>query len=149
MKNIKKISLILVCCLIFSVLSSCSLVVVKPLGEIENKEDMHSAIADNTEAVYVSITSGEDFEISSYYILPVKAAAGEYFRQLCNRNDVVIKGVDEGFITSVNEIKNDGDYAWMFYINGEISEVGVKDYIPEAGDKLELKYLNWVDLYNM
>jgi len=149
MKNIRKISFILVCCLVFSILTSCSLVVVKPLGEIETKEDIHSAYADNSLAVLVSITSGEEFEISSYYILPVKADAGEYFRQLCNRNDVIIKGVDEGFITSVNSIKNDGDYAWMFYINGEISDVGVADYIPQAGDIIELKYLNWVELYNM
>lgn len=78
--------------------------------------------------------------------LPDASAAGEYFRQLGNNNDIVIKGVDDGYITSVGDCENGDTYAWMFYINGELSDVGIKDYVPEDGDKLELIYLDWTQL---
>ncbi len=78
--------------------------------------------------------------------LPDASAAGEYFRQLGNKNDLVIKGVDDGYITSVGNSENGDTYAWMFYINGELSDVGIKDYVPANGDKLELIYLDWTQL---
>lgn len=78
--------------------------------------------------------------------LPDASPAGEYFRQLGNKNELVIKGVDDGYITSVDETENGDTYAWMFYINGELSDVGIKDYVPADGDRLELVYLDWTQL---
>ena len=78
--------------------------------------------------------------------LPDACSAGEYFRQLANKNDMVIKGVDDGYITAVGECSTGDTFAWMFYINGALSEVGVGDYVPADGDKLELIYLDWTEL---
>ncbi len=87
-----------------------------------------------------------DSKLEDELSLPDASPAGEYFRQLGNKNELVIKGVDDGYITSVDGTENGDTYAWMFYINGELSDVGVKDYIPADGDKLELVYLDWTQL---
>ena len=100
-----------------------------------------------TKNVEVAIVNQiDDTTISGTLSLPDAADSGEYFRQLANKNDLVLKGVDEGYIHTVADITNSDTYAWMFYINGAISEVGVDDYIPADGDKLELIYLDWTTL---
>ena len=78
--------------------------------------------------------------------LPENCKAGEYLRQLCNEKDVTVTGVDEGYITAVGDVKTDGNYAWMFYINGELSDGGINDYAPKAGDTISLVYLDWTTI---
>ena len=92
----KKLSFIFVCIILCAALTACSLVIVNPLYDDANKSIENSMSGDSSGSVHVSIISGDEFSISSDFILPAKADSGEYFRQLCNRFDVVIKGVDEG-----------------------------------------------------
>ncbi|MBE6571903.1 MAG: DUF4430 domain-containing protein [Ruminococcaceae bacterium] len=105
------------------------------------------ASQESTKNVEVFIINQIDNEtLSETLSLPDASAAGEYFRQLCNKNDLAIEGIDEGYVTLVGELENGDTNAWMFYVNGELCDVGVKDYVPADGDKIELIYLDWTQL---
>ena len=77
--------------------------------------------------------------------------AGNYFRALCNKNDVLIKGVDDGYITEISEYKNNDTNAWMFYCekDGEfiLSPVGVLEVVPSPGETIVLSYIDWTKLF--
>lgn len=50
----------------------------------------------------------------------------------------------DGYIKSIGNIYEGdcGKYSgWMFYVNGEIAEVGASDYVVKAGDEIEFKYI--------
>lgn len=50
----------------------------------------------------------------------------------------------DGYIKSIGNIYEGdcGKYSgWMFYVNGEIAEVGASDYVVKAGDEIEFKYV--------
>ncbi len=105
------------------------------------------ASQESTKTVDVALINQlDDITFEDKLSLPDASTAGEYFRQLGNKNDLVIKGIDDGYITSVAGTENGDTYAWMFYINGELSDVGIKDYVPSDRDKLELVYLDWTQL---
>ena len=105
------------------------------------------ASQESTKNVEVFIINQIDDEtLSDTLSLPDASAAGEYFRQLCNKNDFEIVGIDEGYVTRVEGLENNDTNAWMFYVNGELCDVGVKDYVPADGDKIELIYLDWTQI---
>ena len=84
--------------------------------------------------------------VSATLSLPDASMAGEYFRQLANKNDILLKGVDEGYVHTVGDTANSDTYAWMFYVNGALSSGGINDYNPADGDKIDLIYLDWTQL---
>ena len=101
-----------------------------------------------TKSINVEIScDSEAFSVSGSVELPDTANSAECFRQLCNINDIVIEGVDDGFITSVNGIENEGNYAWIFYINNELAETGTKNHVPEDGTLVSLKCIDWTQLF--
>lgn len=77
--------------------------------------------------------------------------AGNYFRALCNKNDVLIKGVDDGYITEISEYKNNDTNAWMFYCEKDgsfiLSPVGVLEVVPSPGETIVLSYIDWTKLF--
>ncbi|MGD2247432.1 MAG: DUF4430 domain-containing protein [Candidatus Methanofastidiosia archaeon] len=48
---------------------------------------------------------------------------------------------DKGFVTSINGIAQDAgaNKYWMYYINGEMAQVGAKEYIVQNGDEITWK----------
>ena len=105
------------------------------------------ASQESTKSVTVEITDTvNNTAVSGELSLPDNCTAGEHFRQLCNQNDIAVQGVDEGYITSVGDVKTEGNYAWMFYINGELSEGGISDYNPQDTDTISLTYLDWTQI---
>lgn len=48
-------------------------------------------------------------------------------------------GIGE-FITSINEIKGDGEKNWIYYVNDKKAEIGVSDYKIKSGDVVSWKY---------
>lgn len=79
--------------------------------------------------------------------LKVGRHAGEYFRTVCNAMDIDCVGVDNGYITQIGDYVNDDVNAWLFYVNGELSEVGIKDMIPTDGDDIVLSYVDWTEVF--
>ncbi|MCL2342192.1 MAG: DUF4430 domain-containing protein [Firmicutes bacterium] len=43
------------------------------------------------------------------------------------------------FITSINDIKQDSNHFWNYYINGEYANVGVSAYEVQNNDKIEFR----------
>ncbi len=106
-----------------------------------------TSCASPSKSVTVRLTVGDGIMLEDVITLPENANAAEYIRQLCNKNDVEIKGVDEGYITKVGEWENNDTYAWMFYINEELAEVGTDDYLPTSEDVITLSYLDWTTMF--
>lgn len=111
----------------------------------------------SSETVSVLITVGAyeagktaedyDFYLSGTPEYRENQTAGNYFRALCNENNVEIKGVDDGYITEINGFENGDTFAWMFYVNGVLAEKGVKDIHPSANDEIVLSYVDWTELF--
>lgn len=73
--------------------------------------------------------------------------AGYYFRTICNAMDIECVGVDSGYITQIGDyVGNDTD-AWLFYVNGELSDVGIAEVIPSNGDDIVLSYTDWTKAF--
>lgn len=47
----------------------------------------------------------------------------------------------DGFIEAINEYAQDPDKKmwWLFTVNGEFSEVGANQYVPQASDEIEFQ----------
>ncbi len=145
--TMKRITIALLLIIVAITMTSCSLVTVKPVGEIETKVEVETVNGDKTYAIPVTITDSKDISLYEAIYLPEGCDCGEYFRQLCNDNDIVIKGVDDGYVTEIDGVASEGDYAWMFFINGELSEVGIDDYVPAQDDSISLEYVNWTEFF--
>lgn len=143
----KRISIALFLVIATITMTSCSLVTVKPVGEIETKAEVEIGDTDKTYAIPVTISDGNNISLYEAIYLPEGCDCGEYFRQLCNDNDIVIKGIDDGYVTEIDGVASEGDYAWMFFINGELSEVGIDDYVPVQDDSISLEYVNWTEIF--
>ena len=49
---------------------------------------------------------------------------------------------EDGMMTELEGIKQDekeGQY-WMYYVNDQMAEVGIGDYVPKAGDEIEFRF---------
>lgn len=49
---------------------------------------------------------------------------------------------EDGMMTELEGIKQDekeGQY-WMYYVNDEMADVGIGDYVPKAGDEIEFRF---------
>lgn len=44
------------------------------------------------------------------------------------------------FVISINGVTNSEDHFWMFYVNGELAQVGPDQYITKNADKIEWRY---------
>ena len=49
------------------------------------------------------------------------------------------------FITSMCNVENNSSTYWMFYVNDQLANVGVSNYIVQPNDVIEMKYMdvNW------
>ena len=131
----KKIALLLAFVIILTVTSCVS----------GNKKTVTVTVIDD---ISVTQDGQNKIELTGEVQVPVESSAGECIRRLCNLNEVTVIGIDDGFVTEVADIKNEGNFAWMFYINGSLSETeGISDYIPEDGDEIELRYIDFSDIF--
>lgn len=62
-------------------------------------------------------------------------------------NNITADGLDSGYIKSITvsgktlaQFDRGVNSGWLYYVNGEIPQVGIMDYIPEANDVIEVKY---------
>ena len=108
--------------------------------------------------VVVTVGAFEDGKSADSYDLYLSdeieyngGTARNYFRTVCSENDVLIKGVDDGYITEISEYKNNDTNAWMFYCekDGEfiLSPVGVLEVVPSPGETVVLSYIDWTKLF--
>lgn len=44
------------------------------------------------------------------------------------------------FVNCINDICSNGDYYWMYYVNGEMAAVGASDYRANDWDIIEFRY---------
>ncbi len=88
-----------------------------------------------------------DFMCQADLVVDERANAAACFADFFNKCGIESDGLSEGFITSIDKYALDGNYSWMFYINGELAEVGVDDYIPSDRDSITLVYTDWSKLF--
>lgn len=69
-------------------------------------------------------------------------SASQLFSSVAAHNSIEIVQKD-GMILSINGIESSDSSGWLFYINGDIAQVGVNDYIPAKNDKIEMRYADY------
>ena len=49
---------------------------------------------------------------------------------------------EDGMMTELEGIKQDKEknQYWMYYVNGEMAEVGIGDYVPKENDQIEFRF---------
>lgn len=49
---------------------------------------------------------------------------------------------EDGMMTELEGIKQDekDSQYWMYYVNDEMADVGIGDYVPKAGDEIEFRF---------
>lgn len=62
-------------------------------------------------------------------------------------NSINADGLDDGYIKSISaygqtlaQFDKGADSGWLYYVNGEVPQVGIKDCEVKAGDVIEVKY---------
>lgn len=112
---------------------------------------------DETVTVYITVGAfdqtkqADDYELYLTDTLPYTGQnAANYFRTLCNQNDLAVTGVDDGYISEIGDYKNNDTEAWMFYCDDglTLSEKGVGEVIPSPDDVIVLSYIDWTALFS-
>lgn len=91
--------------------------------------------SEQEEAITITISENNQEEIVAEEEVPVEE--GEILYDVMEEN-FDIEATEEGFITSIEGIsqnEEEGKY-WMYYVNGEMAEVGAQDYELEPGDEV-------------
>ncbi len=106
---------------------------------IENLENDTYAISDEKAeiipengVIYEAVSNCEDGK-----------SAYDFLVECLQKEKIHYEGAD-GYIKAIGNIYEGdcGKYSgWMFYINGEIAEVGSSDYIVKENDEIEFKYV--------
>lgn len=82
--------------------------------------------------------------------LPENAAASDAIKKALSDGGYTCKGLEEGYITSITTPDNvtlaAGDNGpnsgWLYLVNGQAPETGIKSYPLQNGDKVELYYVD-------
>ena len=87
---------------------------------------------------WISVSNTEIKSGSAVYHL-LKSAA--------EKNDIIVDGLNKGYVKSMTyknetlaEFSKGQNSGWLYYVNGELPQVGINDYILKDGDKVEFKY---------
>lgn len=101
----------------------------------QTSEEEQASESEQEEAVTITISENNQEEIVAEEEVPVEE--GEILYDVMEEN-FDIEATEEGFITSIEGVsqnEGEGKY-WMYYVNGEMAEVGAQDYKLEPGDEV-------------
>lgn len=96
-----------------------------------------------------TIAADADFVHEALVTIDERANAGACFTKYLDSLEIAHEGFSDGFVTKIDSYPLEGNYSWMFYINGELADVGVNDYIPENGDSISLVYTDWTKVIDL
>lgn len=91
--------------------------------------------SEQEETISITISENNQEEIVAEEEVPVEE--GEILYDVMEEN-FDIEATEGGFITSIEGVsqnEEEGKY-WMYYVNGEMAEVGAQDYELEPGDEV-------------
>lgn len=79
----------------------------------------------------------------------IKSGSAVYhlLKSVAEKNDIIVDGLNKGYVKSMTyknetlaEFSKGQNSGWLYYVNGELPQVGINDYILKDGDKVEFKY---------
>lgn len=79
----------------------------------------------------------------------VKSGSAVYhlLKDVAAQNDITVEGLNKGYVKSMtykgetlSEYGKGQNSGWLYYVNGELPQVGINDYILKDGDKVEFRY---------
>ena len=79
----------------------------------------------------------------------IKSGSAVYhlLKSVAEKNDITVDGLNKGYVKSMTyknetlaEFSKGQNSGWLYYVNGELPQVGINDYILKDGDKVEFKY---------
>lgn len=89
--------------------------------------------------VQVSIDYGENEETFDVEIGPRESALDVLVRVATV--DYKTEGAMGAFITGINGVNQDGNHFWLYFVNGEMSDVACSHYHPVDGDVITFRYV--------
>lgn len=104
--------------------------------------------ADETPVVVtLSATDIDDVPLAdgTVRVLGDDASAMEVFEWFFEQNDVAFTH-DGGLIKVVGDLAGDQTQGWMIYVNDEKAQVGAASLIPNDGDVIELRFVDYASL---
>lgn len=80
--------------------------------------------------------------VSSVQIISYDCEQGQIaLAVLQDDNEVKTQDSELGvFVDEINGVKNGGGGFWIYYVNGQMGQVGAEDYQCQAGDKIEWRF---------
>lgn len=105
--------------------------------------------ANDTTPAVVSLSAIDMEEVSvakgDVSVLGDDANAMELFEWFLAEQGVAFEQ-NNGMISTVADLEGDQNKGWMIYVNGETAAVGAAELIPEDGDSVELRYVDYATL---
>ena len=99
--------------------------------------------AKQNDSVFVSIEVKDGVKLAESFLnLEKDTSTAQLITTFLQYKNIDIQ-ISDGMIVSIDNTENSDSEGWLFYINGELAQVGVNDYIPQKDDKLEIKYLSY------
>ncbi|WP_296143255.1 DUF4430 domain-containing protein [uncultured Anaerococcus sp.] len=135
MKNFKKYFLVFALLTTFT-LTSCNNEANK---EVPKTETSQEEIAENPQTTNVEIIFYD--KVNDKEILKENADLDKDGLQSYLENNHKAK-FEDGMMTELEGISQDANknQYWMYYVNDEMADVGIGDYVPKDGDKIEFRF---------
>lgn len=134
MKNFKKYILSFLAITTFT-LTSCN----NQADTTDKENTTVEAPAETPETTDIKITIND--KVNDKEVLTEDAAIGEdgLEKYLEKNHKAVFK---DGMMTELEGISQDesANQYWMYYVNDEMADVGIGDYVPKDGDKIEFRF---------
>ena len=135
MKNFKKYFLVFALLTTFT-LTSCNNEANKEATKTETSQE---EIAENPQTTNVEIIFYD--KVNDKEILKENADLDKDGLQTYLENNHKAK-FEDGMMTELEGISQDANknQYWMYYVNDEMADVGIGDYVPKDGDKIEFRF---------
>lgn len=140
---VKVVCLILVAIIMIgTVLAGCS---DKPrTNNTEQVQDQKEIVLTNVD---VKVIGPDGDVLADTTVSGQFKTADEALNECFNKNAIMCDGLYEGFITSVADIENTDTDGWILYVNGKVSDKGVKETKVKEGTVISLEWKNYDETY--
>ena len=102
----------------------------------------------NKMSVTVTIATVQEVLLSEIISINEGSTADKAIVAACQSKKLAYT-LKDGMFDYFGTIASTQTDGWLFYINGELADIGAAQYIIKAGDALEFKYENYDDAFTL
>ena len=115
-------------------------------GSVETPAEPSESAKDIKVGIEIKGLNGSWINISD---CEIKSGSAVYhlLKDVAAQNGITVEGLNKGYVKSMtyknetlSEYGNGQNSGWLYYVNGELPQVGINDYVLKDGDKVEFRY---------